>query len=298
MIKIHVMNEYFFNRKKITKCCIIEVGNGVVTLLINGLLFLVKRDEVENSKATVIITHGIAEHSGRYKEITAFLNEQGYNVVRYDLRGHGQSQGKRGKLKSFHHMIDDLHGLVLHEKQLEQKHIFLLGHSMGGLIVDMYAVKYGDVDGIITSAAPSYFVKETLPLRFIGYKWLGFLRKKTNFADGRLSRDKAVEKAYIDDPLNLKYFHVSLAGNMMISGVRYLNNNMKDFSLPVLILHGGSDKITPPEFSQRFYDLITVKDKKLIIYLDSYHEILNDYDKKKVMKDITIWLDKHTEVAS
>lgn len=270
----------------------------MVNLLINGLLFLVKRDDVENAKGTVIISHGIAEHSGRYHELTAFLNDKGYNVVRYDLRGHGQSQGKRGKLKSFHQMIDDLHVLVEQEKQLKPKKIFLLGHSMGGLIVDIYAVKYKDVDGIISSAAPSYFVKDTWLLRFLGYKWLGFVRMKTNFSDGRLSRNKDVEDAYEQDPLNLKYFYVSLAGNLMISGVRYLNKRIKDFQIPVLFIHGGADKITPPEFSQRLYDLVAVEDKKLIIYEASYHEILNDLDKEQVMKDIEVWLDYHTEVKS
>lgn len=275
-----------------------KVRNGVANVLINGLLFLVKRDEVSEPKGTVIITHGIAEHSGRYGEITAFLNEHGYNVVRYDLRGHGQSQGKRGKLKSFHQMIDDLHGLVINERKLSAGKLFLFGHSMGGLIVDMYAVKYGDVDGIISCAAPSYFVKDTTPLRFIGYKWLGSVKRKTNFADGRLSRNKDVEIAYEQDPLNLRYYYVSLAGNLMISGVRYLNKRIRDFQQPVLIIHGGSDKIVPPEFSKRLYDLVAVEDKKIIVYDDSYHEILNDLDKEKVMNDIVSWLDSHTEVKS
>ncbi len=267
-------------------------------MLINGLLFLVKRDEVENPKGTVIITHGIAEHSGRYQEVTTFLNKQGYNVVRYDLRGHGQSQGKRGKLTSFYHMIDDLHELVLNEKKLETKKIFLLGHSMGGLIVDIYAVRYHDVDGIISSAAPSYYLKDILPFRIIGYKWLGFIRKKTNFADGRLARIKAVEQDYNNDPLNLRYFYLTLVGQMFVSGVRYLNKNISLLQTPVLLLHGEADKITPAAFSKRLYELIKVGDKTLKIYPDSYHEILNDLDKKEVMKDIALWLQQHTEVKS
>ncbi len=265
-------------------------------MLINGILFLVKRDEVENPKGTVIITHGIAEHSGRYEEVASFLNTKGYNVVRYDIRGHGQTQGKRGRLKSFHQVIDDLHELVKHERKLETKNIYLLGHSMGGLIVDLYAVKYGDVEGIISSAAPSYYLKDVLPLRIIGYKWLGFLRKKTDFSDGRLARNKAVEEAYDQDPLNLKHFYFSLVGNMFVSGVKYLNKHLKSFQTPVLFLHGGADKITPSEFSKRIFDLVVIEDKRLIVYPESYHEILNDLDKEKVMQDIVDWLMKHKEV--
>lgn len=259
-------------------------------MLINNILLHVKKDNVENAKATIIITHGIAEHSGRYQEITDVLNKEGFNVVRYDVRGHGQSQGRRGALKSYHQMIDDLHELVIEEKKNSDLKIFLIGHSMGGLIVNMYGVKYHDIDGIISSAAPSYFIKDVLPFRIIGYKWLGFLAKKTNFADDQLSRIKAVEEAYINDPLNLKKFYFSLAGNMFVSGVRYLNKNIKYQQTPILILHGGNDKIVPTEFSQRLMEMIPHDQKELIIYKDNYHEIFNDLDKETVFKDVVRWL--------
>jgi alpha-beta hydrolase superfamily lysophospholipase len=271
-------------------------GKGAVKMLINHILLHVKRDDVENPKGTVIITHGIAEHSGRYQEITEKLNGAGFSVVRYDVRGHGQSQGKRGALKSFHQFIDDLHALVVEEKKLNPKKIYLLGHSMGGMIVNMYAVKYQDADGIISSAAPTYFIKDVLPFRFMGYKWLGFLTKKTNFADDQLSRIKAVEEAYIQDPLNLKKFYFSLAGNMFVSGVRYLNRNIKDYQTPVLILHGGNDKIVPFQFSERLLSLIPLEDKKLIIYPDNYHEIFNDLDREQVFQDVISWLLERSQV--
>ena len=260
-------------------------------MLVNGILLYVNRSEVEKPKATVILTHGIAEHSGRYERLTKALNDAAYNVVRYDIRGHGQSQGKRGKLSSYKKVISDLHVLVETEKKLNDLPIYLFGHSMGGLIVNMYAVTHHDIDGIICSGAATYFVKDILPLRLFGYKWLGFLSKKTNFADNRLSRIKEVEQAYISDPLNLKKFYISLVGNMMVSGVRYLNKQIKNYQSKVLILHGEDDKIVPCDFSRRFYKIVPVEDKTLITYPKSYHEILNDLDQDKVRKDIINWLD-------
>lgn len=260
-------------------------------MLVNGILLHVKRDEVENAIGVVIITHGIAEHSGRYDEITKIFNQEGYSVVRYDLRGHGQSQGKRGALKSYQQFIDDLHVLVLDEKKRDAKKIYLLGHSMGGLIVNLYAVSHPKaVQGIISSAAPSYFIKDVLPFRFIGYKWLGFMNKKNDLSDDSLSRIKEVETAYNEDPLNLKVFKFSLAGNMFVGGVRYLNKNISKYETPVLILHGGADKIVPPQFSERLYNLIPNTDKKIKIYPGSYHEIFNDIDRAVVFLDVVEWL--------
>jgi acylglycerol lipase len=263
-------------------------------MLVNQILLHVKRNDQVDAKGTVIITHGIAEHSGRYDEITSKLNQAGYTVVRYDVRGHGQSQGKRGALKTYHQCIDDLHALVIDEKKKDPKKIFLIGHSMGGLIVNMYAVKYHDIDGIISSAAPSYFIKDVLPFRVIGYKWLGFLTRKSNFANDQLSRIKQVEDDYKEDPLNLKKFHFSLAGNMFVSGVRYLNKNIKNYETPVLIMHGENDKIVPVEFSKRLYDILPIEDKKLITYPSAYHEIFNDLDREKVFADLMDWLKERT----
>lgn len=263
-------------------------------MLINNILLHVKRNDVENAKASIIITHGIAEHSGRYDEITEKLNQNGYSVIRYDIRGHGQSQGKRGSLKSYHQTIDDLHALVLDEKKRNPIKLFLIGHSMGGLIVNMYAVKYHDVDGIISSAAPTYFIKDVLPFRIVGYRWLGFLPRKNDIANDSLSRIKTVEDAYIHDPLNLKKFNFSLAGNMFVSGVRYLNKHISKYELPVLILHGTADKVVPVEFSERLYKLIPHSDKKLITYKDNYHEIFNDLDREKVFADVINWLKERT----
>src|SRR5690554_2734177 len=87
----------------------------------------IEKDIIDKSKPTVIIVHGIGEHSGRYLHVKNALNKAGYNVVRYDQRGHGKSTYPLGKLKSFHQLIDDLK-LIVDEVKLDSKKVFLLGH--------------------------------------------------------------------------------------------------------------------------------------------------------------------------
>ncbi|WP_221620395.1 MULTISPECIES: alpha/beta fold hydrolase [unclassified Desulfovibrio] len=53
-----------------------------------------KINTVNNLKANVIIVHGLAEYMDRYDELTTFLNDNQFNVIRYDQRGHGRSEGK------------------------------------------------------------------------------------------------------------------------------------------------------------------------------------------------------------
>ena len=121
---------------------------------------------------------------------------------------------------------------------------------------------------------------------------LSWYAVKTNFADDKLSRIPSVEKAYLNDPLNLKKMYGSLIGQMMVSGVRYLKKHVSKHVVPALILHGEDDKIVPKQMSQTWFDTIPSEDKTLKIYPKAYHEIFNDLDKEICLKDVADWLHK------
>ena len=258
---------------------------------IRGIEIYVKKDYVNNSKGVVIIVHGLAEHCGRYDNLTNALNKASFDVVRYDHRGHGRSGGKKGKLKSFHDYVDDLHVLVTEEKARGKK-VFILGHSMGGSVVNIYAAKYHDVDGVISSGAAVQTPKEAAFLNITGYWWLKWMPKKSSFG-ASLCRDENVVQGYDVDPLNLKKFYVSLVGAMFVSGVRYLKKNYNNITVPILYLHGGADEVCLPEGSKNLFGKIPSKDKKIIIYDEDRHEIYNELNKEEVIGDTINWLNLH-----
>lgn len=246
---------------------------------------------IENPKATIIIVHGIAEHSGRYEHVAKFLNDNQYDVITYDQLGHGKSSGKRGKIKSFHEHIDSLHKVVLHEKQRKQNKIFLLGHSMGGAVVNIYQVKYGQIDGIVSVAAATHTPNDMKIFKYIGFKYLSFISVSSDIFKNNLAKDPNVYLESTKDPLRLKRLYLSLLGEMFIKGVKYLHKNIDKYNAPVLFLHGKDDKIVSPEFSELMFNKIYSKDKEITLYDNGYHELLNDYNKNLVMQDIIKWLD-------
>ena len=71
-----------------------------------------KINEVEKAKANIIIVHGLAEHLDRYDEITSYLNENEFNVIRYDQRGHGRSEGKQTFYSNKDEIVEDLSGVI------------------------------------------------------------------------------------------------------------------------------------------------------------------------------------------
>ncbi|WP_250130212.1 alpha/beta fold hydrolase [Jeotgalicoccus sp. WY2] len=106
-------------------------------------------EEPETAKATVIIVHGLAEHLGRYDDIAGVLIRSGFNVIRYDQRGHGHSSGENTFYSKVDEITDDLGAIVLYtRKLLPEQQVFVIGHSMGGYTAALYGTKYpGKVEG-------------------------------------------------------------------------------------------------------------------------------------------------------
>ena len=93
-------------------------------------------------RAVVCLVHGLGEHTGRYAHVAAALNDAGYAVLGFDLRGHGKSEGLRGHTPSYETLMDDI-GRLLDEaaQRYPGKAQFIYGHSLGGNLVLNYALE-------------------------------------------------------------------------------------------------------------------------------------------------------------
>ena len=249
----------------------------------------IQENLIKNEKMRVFIVHGIAEYAKRYDDFTHFLNENGYSVIRFDLRGHGRSEGKRGYVRRFEDFIEDLDHII--EEYKGPKKNVLFGHSMGALITHLYMLNNKIIDLVITSGGPTYYIKDAAFLRYTGYRYFGFLKIKNNLSYEKLSHDRKIEDDYMADQLVLKSYYINLIGEMFIRGVKTLNKNLDKHDKPILMLHGEKDKIVPEPFSSRLFALLKQTDKTYISYPDMWHEILNETNKDQVKSDILKWLE-------
>src|SRR5664279_5759603 len=93
------------------------------------------------AKAIVCLVHGVCEHSGRYAHLANALARSGYLVGAIDLRGHGRSPGKRVFIRSFDEYLTDVRSLLSQAaREAPGKPVFLLGHSLGGLIATLFVI--------------------------------------------------------------------------------------------------------------------------------------------------------------
>jgi acylglycerol lipase len=249
---------------------------------------------VERPRAVIVIVHGLCEYAGRYDQVVSALNGFGYSVYRFDNRGHGRSDGSRGFVENYIQYVDDAELVVARAiKENPGLPVFMLGHSMGGFITAFYGIKYPDrLKGQILSGAAVTLSPMVKDLEGFDYK-AAALDPIPNALAELVSRDPAVVKAYVEDPLVLKEFTMKLMGEVLITGAKRLMADMNHYQYPCLILHGGADQIVPPDASRYFYEHIASKDKTLKVYDGLYHEILNEPEKDLVLQDIRQWVEAH-----
>ncbi|MDY0277335.1 MAG: alpha/beta fold hydrolase [Acholeplasma sp.] len=254
-------------------------------MIINNTFISVNEYKTDKSDTVLIITHGLAEYSKHYDEFANFFMNKGINVITYDLRGHGRSLGKRGYVRSYKDYLSDLDEIVLYARKSNKK-VFLLGHSMGGLLTNLYVQKYKGVDGVIISSSPSNYVKKLstfrfLPLRFLFYK----KRLFTNFKDSKLGSNPMTK-----DSFDLDCYYLRLPIQVLIKGMKKFRRCFDKYTTPVLFIHGERDVLVNSSDSLFTYNNIKSVDKEIKLYQESKHNILSDIEKDKVYLDIEKWI--------
>lgn len=262
----------------------------------DGLNLYFRLNRPRRPKALVIFLHSLGEHCGYYEDMTEKLNEAGYGVCRFDCRGHGRSDGPRGDVQDFQDYLRDVDTVVeLVRKAFPGLALFLMGHSMGGLVAAAYAAEYpGKVDGGITAGAA---VRMMPALEFLKRDARYYHRER---GDERFSfvipRQKTRTTDKGEDGLVLDSVTVRLAGRVWIEGADWFASHRKDITAPLFILHGESDGLVPPEASKWLYDGIASEDRALRLYPERGHSLLEG--DAEVLGDIVAWLDAHRRESS
>jgi alpha-beta hydrolase superfamily lysophospholipase len=252
----------------------------------------------EHPKAALVIVHGAGEHIDRYHNVVSALLESGYALVGYDQRGHGRSEGLRGHINSWNEYRGDLDKFIKMTRQmLPEMPLFILGHSLGALIVLDYLIYYPEgLSGAILSGTPLDPVDAAPPVQEFLAKLLSGIYPtfslKIPLPGKSLSRDVQVSQAYDQDPM-VFWKRTARWGAESLKTIERIKNNTDQISIPVLFLHGEKDPLSSAAGTQRYFEQLSYADKTLHIYPDTLHEPHNDLDHQVVIEDMEQWLSSH-----
>ncbi|MBM4345225.1 MAG: lysophospholipase [Deltaproteobacteria bacterium] len=263
----------------------------------DGVQIQYRVHQVDAPRFGVVVVHGFAEHGNRYGHLVDAVVPAGGAVLTYDQRGHGQSGGRRVFVLRFDEYLDDLAQVLALAKSKLPQPLFVVGHSMGGLVVLSYALRDRGAAAAWAVSNPALVNRVAVPawkeaLAKAMSSLVPALSLPSGIPPDHISRDADEVRQYADDPLNSKnatarwYTEYVAAQQRLAASAEGLRD------LPLLVQIGDGDRIIDPGVTRKFCERIGGSALRVEVYPGLYHEIFNELtaDRDRVLADLVGWL--------
>ncbi|MDY3036905.1 MAG: alpha/beta hydrolase [Eubacteriales bacterium] len=243
---------------------------------------------LEDPEKVICIVHGIGEYGGRFDRVAEVFREKNMAACALDLRGHGESLGKRGDCAPRNSVLDDVSELLRYaEEKYPGKPIILYGHSMGGNIVLDYRAR-GEMNdhpaGYIISAPWVRLVRPVPPLLYKVVKLLSRIAPSftigSDINEANLGNPEKV-KPFKDNPMVHNRISALCAVDGFDKGIGFEDGTAEDdrraAKIPTLLMHGSEDRICDVNGSRRIAKRLQAQgdDLTYIEWEGLFHEIHN-----------------------
>jgi alpha-beta hydrolase superfamily lysophospholipase len=246
-------------------------------------------------RAALVNLHGLGDHSGLYPNLGNRMPGAGLALYAYDMRGNGRSPGQRAYLRGWYQYREDLHAFLAQVREWEPGlPVFLLGNSLGGLVVLEYALHHVEgLTGVIAAAPP--LGKLGVPPILMGLgRLLSRVLPRFSLRVGMdltgLARDPAVVQAVLADP----FFHrwgTARLSTEVIAAIERVQSGAASYRVPLLVLHGSADRMVLPDGSRIFFSKVKFPGSELKEYPEAYHGLFADLNADEVMGDLLAWIE-------
>jgi alpha-beta hydrolase superfamily lysophospholipase len=248
-------------------------------------------------RAVIVVSHGLAEHGGRYETLAGELVQRGYAVYAVDHRGHGRSSGPRANIERFAHVVADFCAFT---ERCAGEHpaapVFMLGHSMGGAVAFASALRLQHMLRGLVLSAPALATDQPVPrLQEMFVRLLSVVAPGTGalaLPPDAVSRDPSVVARYAADPL---VHHKAIPARTLVELLRAMQGfpaSALGLRLPTLVLHGTADQLVPLAANRRVYQAFGTRDCVVKLYDGLYHEVFNEPERERVTADLFCWLER------
>jgi alpha-beta hydrolase superfamily lysophospholipase len=249
-------------------------------------------DDPADTRGTVVIVHGLGEHSDRYGAVAERLVAEGLAVHACDHQGHGRSAGDRAVVR-VDEVVADLDRVVADAATAHaDRPLFMLGHSLGGMLAVRYALAHQQrLSGLVLSGPLAAFEAPAAQVALVRAIAAVAPRAGVISLDPTLvSRDPAVVAAYRADPLVHHGRIPARTVAQIAATVPRFSDTVGEIRLATLIVYGTADGLCPPSGSVMLGERIAAADVTVRAYDGLYHEVLNEPERETVLDDVVAWL--------
>jgi alpha-beta hydrolase superfamily lysophospholipase len=247
--------------------------------------------------ASLLLVHGLGEHSGRYEHVGERFSAAGIDTHGYDLRGQGASGGRRGDIDRWSRYLDDLaKRLDVVRAAADDRPVILYGHSMGGLIVAGYLLSDRPKPDLVVLTAPgldstlAIWKRALAPL--VG-RMAPTLAIPTGIDPATLSRDPSVAERVVVDDLCVKVSTARFAAEAIAEQAR-VRAGARSIDVPTLVLHGRDDGLVPPVASEVFEGVPGIERRT---YPGLRHELHNEPEGPAILDEVVAWLRERARLS-
>lgn len=267
---------------------------------IKGKNILYRHWPSDKNDAVFLLVHGLGAHTDRWNFMAGYFNQQGFSSYAIELKGFGETKDLKGHVDSFNTYYQDiktLHAQI--KKDNPGKKIFIIGESMGGLIVFLLvSANPGMFAGQIL-ISPAFANVMKFPLKdYINLTLSIFYNQKKEFqmpfTSAMCTRDEIYQKVMDADSRELRTATTKTLINILTGQVQ-AGFVAKLINIPTLFLLAGKDMLVAPKASKAIFKKIKMKDKTLIDYPEMHHALSIDKDREKVFTDILKWINQRLD---
>ncbi|OGL00291.1 MAG: hypothetical protein A3E31_15055 [Candidatus Rokubacteria bacterium RIFCSPHIGHO2_12_FULL_73_22] len=248
------------------------------------------------AKGAVVMFHRGHEHSGRMQHIVDELDLSDLEFFAWDARGHGRSPGPRGFSPSLGTSVKDIDTFIRHIGKahgIPASDIAILGQSVGGVLVSMWAHDYAPRVRCLVLASPAFKVKLYVPLARAGLKLLHALWGNffvNSYVKAKvLTHDPGRVRSYEQDPLIARPISVNILLGLY-EGAERVVADAAAIRIPTLLLISGSDWVVDLRPQHAFFDRLGADIKEKHVFAGFYHDTLGERDRHVALDSVRAFI--------
>ncbi|WP_426954283.1 bifunctional alpha/beta hydrolase/class I SAM-dependent methyltransferase [Muricoccus radiodurans] len=243
-------------------------------------------------RGAVLLVHRGHEHSGRVAHLADELNLPDFDVFAHDARGHGRSEGERGRGPGFATLVRDLDAFVAHlgvAHGVEAPDLAVVAQSVGAVLAATWVHDYAPPVRSLTLASPAFDVRLYVPFARPGLRLLQRLRgdfKVNSYVKANLlTHDAARRASFAADPLITRPIAVNVLLGLYEAAERVVED-ARAITVPTQLLISGSDFVVRQPPQHRFFERLGSPVKERHVLPGFFHDTLGERDRAPVVAKV------------